>query len=232
MILCFDMDGTLTESRQPIDYAMEKKLQEFIAEGHRVWIVTGSTEPRCREQLRSLFHLAEKVFCCSGAEEWIRGQLVNKDTWSPDIGLVFDLYTFLDKCDFPHKTGKHIDIRSGMVNFSITGQNASQEVRDAFQSYDRKYDYRRELVWDIQDKYPDLHVTRGGTTSIDICPVGGGKQSILKYFDDEVWFFCDEASEDGNDFILAQCIIMQGGKVYHVRHPDQTYDWLEELKFD
>ena len=50
MTFLFDVDGTLTDARKPIDKEFESFLQEFIKH-NKCFIVTGSDRPKTVEQI-------------------------------------------------------------------------------------------------------------------------------------------------------------------------------------
>ena len=233
MILCFDMDGTITEPRKKIDPLMRAMLTTLIDDNYKVWIVTGSNSEKCREQLGSLFYNVDRVFCCSGAEEWMSGfNISTQVTWSPDITLIFALYNILTNCPFEPKTGKHMEIRTGMLNFSFLGRNYSEGDREKFTEWDTKNAYRLYIAKLLQDKFPNIDIMLGGKTSIDIVPKGFGKQSILDRTDEPLWFFGDEIKPLGNDLLLANRVTETGGKVFPVVDWKNTYNLLMELRFD
>ena len=227
-ILAFDVDGTLTDARSPIDQTMLSAMLKLCTL-HRVWLGTGSDEPKCREQLGSLFDEVEVAFCCAGAERWISGTLVSQKEWNPPFQLIADLTHSLEASGYEEKSGSHIEIRTGMVNLSIPGRNATQEQRHRFTEWDEKNYTRRKIANYINDKYPQVHATLGGKTGIDVTERGRGKHVILPYSDDNVWFWGDECRNGGNDQSLAQELTWPGDRVFHTSGWRDTYHQLMEL---
>ena len=69
-IYIFDVDGTLTPSRQP----MTKEFQKFFSEwvkNNKFYLVTGSDIEKLQEQMCYFDIEAEALFTCCGNEMWI-----------------------------------------------------------------------------------------------------------------------------------------------------------------
>lgn len=230
-ILAFDVDGTLTDARKPIDPSILTVMLS-LCETHKVWLVTGSDEPKCREQVGSLFTAVGRAYCCSGAELWVDGLKIKSNDWNPPVQLIIDLFTALEYSEYPEQTGSHVEIRTGMVNLSIPGRKATQAQRDQFTAWDEKTNYRRKVANQINLKYPNVHATIGGKTGIDVTERGRGKHTILADADDAVWFWGDECRNGGNDYTLAQQLELdRRNKVFHTTGWQDTYHQLRELFF-
>ena len=104
----FDVDGTLTPSRQKMDPKFKHFFLKFM-ETHKVWLVTGSDYAKTKEQLGA--EITENVvtcYNCSGSETRHRGEIVNASSWTlPDDARSW-LNTQLLLSEFPIKTGNHI----------------------------------------------------------------------------------------------------------------------------
>ncbi len=228
-ILAFDVDGTITDPRQPIQKPI-LDLLVGLSECERIWLVTGSDEPKCRQQVGPLFNAAERVFCCAGAEMWIATSRVWTKDWNPPVQLIVDLFAALDASGYDELTGKHVEIRTGMVNLSIPGRNATQAQRDRFTAWDEKTGTRRRIAKEINARYPKAHATLGGKTGVDITERGAGKHVILPYSDDDVWFWGDECRVGGNDYSLAQELWLKPkDRVFHTSGWQDTYHQLKEI---
>ena len=68
----FDVDGTLTPSRQKIDKEFSKFFSKFC-KTNEVYLVTGSDRDKTIEQLgKTLYNKAKKVYNCSGNSVWVK----------------------------------------------------------------------------------------------------------------------------------------------------------------
>ena len=66
----FDVDGTLTPSRQVIDSEFEAFMIVFCCK-HDVYLVTGSDRQKTVDQLGlDICYRAKRVYNCSGADVW------------------------------------------------------------------------------------------------------------------------------------------------------------------
>ena len=73
--LCFlfDLDGTLTEPRQPMAYKFELFFSSWI-NNKNVYLVSGSDLPKIKEQVpNNILEKCQGIFSCMGNEYW-RGE--------------------------------------------------------------------------------------------------------------------------------------------------------------
>lgn len=204
MIYLFDVDGTLTPSRQKIDKEFAVWFSKFC-ERESVYLVTGSDKPKTLEQVGEVvYNRCKGVYQCSGNEYWIKETLIRSNNWKlPDIARQF-LVQRLAEENFDIRTGNHIEERPGMVNYSVVGRNANNEQRQAFVAYDKETSSRINTANAFNTMFPDLHATVGGETGLDIAPIGFDKGQIVKDFNktNKIKFFGDAMWEGGNDYSL------------------------------
>ena len=68
---------------------------------------------------------------------------------------------------FP-RTGKHLEDRHGMCNFSVVGRNATLGERKLYVEHDTKMEERETIAKLFRQKFPDIEAVVGGDTGIDI----------------------------------------------------------------
>lgn len=202
----FDVDGTLTPSRKPID---QKFLQEFLQFEKRnpVYLVSGSDYPKTLEQLgRPCIMKAQALFSCCG-NEYRRGrEIMYQSQWKPPADLIDNLLSILQEDRFPLRTGQHIEYRTGMINFSIVGRAATWEQRREFWEYDQETQTRKNIALWLKSEYPECDFSVAGETGIDIYQRGCDKSQIMKWiFESNIIFFGDRTEPGGNDYEIAQC---------------------------
>lgn len=222
----FDVDGTLTPSRQKIDPQFEAWFSNFV-EREKVWLVTGSDYPKTQEQLGSeICESVVTVYNCSGNDVWFKGKRVNSKPFKAPKELYDLMYGWLQASPFPLRTGNHIEERIGAINFSIVGRNANEDERRLYVKHDIEFRERESIAFEI-NHFENISATVGGETGIDIHRTGGDKSQILEDFnkDDEIHFFGDRMDEGGNDFSLAKA--NKRGKNYHVKDWRQTWEILK-----
>ena len=231
----FDVDGTLTPSRQEIDPDFEKYMIEFSNEND-VYLVTGSNREKTIEQVGdTLFHTAKRVYNCSGSDVYEGDLNVYRDEWDIPEDVEEFLMDELHHSKFPIRTGTHVERRPGGINFSILGrgQGVVLEERDEYVKWDRTHHERKNLAIKIKNRFPDLEVQVGGQTGLDISPLGRNKSQILRDFskDDFIYFYGDMMNEGQNDFPLADAIRKKElGFTYHVHSFQHTWDILSLTK--
>jgi phosphomannomutase len=222
----FDVDGTLTDSRQKMNDVFCNFFKDFCV-SNEVYIVTGSDRPKTVEQLgQDLLDLVNCSYNCAGNETWKKSTLVSKEEWTPSSDLICYLETLLERSKFQVKTGKHIEIRNGMVNFSILGRNCDKDQRKEYVNWDLSTSERHHLVEKISRSFPDVDVYIGGETGLDIFKKGGGKASAIPKIridsEDILYYFGDQIFPSGNDYEAA----MMCDHRYNVRNWGETFEIL------
>lgn len=219
IIYMFDVDGTLTPPKQKMDPKFRKEFLKW-AEGKEVYLVSGGSFVRICDQLGGdVMDEIAGVFACMGnvyykkkgdePRAWIFGY---ERQFKPPTGLAPKLAKIVKASVYPVKTGKHTDTRTGMINFSIVGGEATQSQRDAYEKYDLEHKEREKIVAILQDEYPKLDFVIGGAVSIDIFAKGQDKSQVIReHFKDLpedaiIHFIGDRIPYPGNDYAIAQLV--------------------------
>lgn len=231
----FDVDGTLTPSRQVINKKFAVWFRKFCQSNH-VYLVTGSDRPKTLEQIgNTIYNSCNRVYNCNGNDVWEKDVNVRNNPWKIQVSAHQTLRYWLENTQFPHLTGTHIEERPGMVNFSIVGRGANKEQRAEYVKWDKKYNERDNMALYINyndDEFKDIIATVGGETGIDIGPTGSDKSQILKDFNknDSIIFFGDGIFDGGNDYTLAQAIKKTGiGRTHKVSRWEETFEILKNV---
>ena len=190
----FDVDGTLTPSRQRITNEFLPFFVDFMSKND-VYLVTGSDRAKTLEQVTpEVYNNCKRVYNCSGSDVYEGDKNVYRDGWELPKEVERFLQDELDFSQFTIRNGNHIERRPGAVNFSILGRGKDpSEGRGEYVKWDKIHSERRFIALRILDMFPDLNVALGGQTGIDIGPKGADKSQILRDFseDDELHFFGD-----------------------------------------
>ena len=223
----FDMDGTLSESRQPISGEMIDCLRK-IPNSYKKYLVTGSDMAKIEEQIPVdvLLEVFDKVFACNGTRVYntyldlddemnaAEPELIHKvsltDFYS-DSDLNHIVNTLLKLAHETHtkiKTGTFIEWRDSQINFSVVGRNCSREQREDYVKWDKKSKERKKLVEQLEDKFQGwgLSFRLGGQISIDITRQGWDKSYAFNNIDEkpeDCVFFGDKIVPGGNDYDIA-----------------------------
>ena len=227
----FDVDGTLTPSRQQMDFKFMCFMIKFCCT-YDVYLVTGSNREKTAEQVGlDVYNRSIRVYNCSGADVYEKDVNVYKSDWKISDEVEKFLQDELDFSQFPVRCGNHIETRPGGINFSILGRGEGVNLpdREEYVKWDRNTGERILIADRLKNQFPDLNVQIGGQTGLDISD--SDKSQILRDFnpEDELVFFGDMMKEGQNDYPLAQAIDNLGGTNYSVNSWQETYKKLRGL---
>ena len=227
----FDVDGTLTPSRQQMDFKFMCFMIKFCCT-YDVYLVTGSNREKTAEQVGlDVYNRSIRVYNCSGADVYEKDVNVYKSDWKISDEVKKFLQDELDFSQFPVRCGNHIETRPGGINFSILGRGEGVNLpdREEYVKWDRNTGERILIADRLKNQFPDLNVQIGGQTGLDISD--NDKSQILRDFnpEDELVFFGDMMKEGQNDYPLAQAIDNLGGTNYSVNSWQETYKKLRGL---
>lgn len=233
-IYVFDVDGTLTPHRAPVEPGFERFFRQFVAK-QSTYLISGSDISKIKEQLpEDILTACRGVFGCSGAEFWQQGELqYQKDHVFPD-DMLKNFQAFIDGSSYKERHGNHIEMRIGMVNISVPGRGSTMAQRKHYSKWDTATEERRKFIEQFNSVDHPYEASAGGQISIDIVPKGYNKsmamEEILKREPDSgLIFFGDRMAEGGNDKPLADALENAGPP--HRAIPIKTYlDTWEELK--
>ena len=161
----FDVDGTLTPSRQKIEHKFWAPFLIFCRK-HDVYLVTGSDRAKTVEQLGlDICHTAKRLYNCSGSDVYEKGVNVYRDEWELPKKVERFLEDELAYSCFPIRNGNHIERRPGGVNFSILGRHENPfKGRAEYIKWDRERLEREDNADRIRNAFPGLTVALGGQT--------------------------------------------------------------------
>lgn len=234
----FDVDGTLTPPRQEIDPEFSRYFSAWI-KGKNVSLVTGSDAEKTLQQLGPELWSNLVVYQCAGNEIYSNGSLIYRKELKQE--LIEHLVPFLEDCwrssGYSFKLGKdgnHIEVRSGMVNFSVVGRSCSNLERKRYASWDSIVHEREKIREDILQKFPELEVNIGGEISLDIYPKGMDKSLVYKYLaksKSQIYFFGDKTAPGGNDYPLVRALERseQEHIIFSVKSYKETWDILKKI---
>ena len=211
----FDLDGTLAESKQPLQEPMGEALANLLDVAH-VAVISGGDWPQFEKQVASRLPeradrtklwlmptTGTKLYRFDGEWRAVYAELFEDDE-KQKILKAFD--ESLEATGFvPEKTwGERIEDRGSQITFSALGQEAPI---DAKHSWDPDFAKRKVIQADLQKRLPGLSINMGGATSIDITREGVDKAYGLKKLNeasgialDKMMFIGDAIFPGGNDY--------------------------------
>ena len=236
-IYLFDVDGTLTPPLSEIEEEFADVFLSWLHEKKKtVYLVTGSDIEKTKKQVFSPFlDQCAGIFTCSGNVFYSKGRKKYENALDLQTNLLRDLQLYLEQGSaWDRKTGHHIEVRSGMVNFSTVGRNASPNLREAYARWDKDSREREDIVAYITELYPDLEVAIGGQISVDIYPAGKNKAQVVDKLweihgeDIEMIFVGDRNVPGGNDWPLAQRLSsLEGCHWFQIESYEETRALIE-----
>jgi len=233
----FDVDGTLTPPTQKMDSSFLMSFLRWMSD-KRVFLVAGGNYENIKRQIpASILSRTHGVFCSMANEFWMGDKQIYKNHWEPDSRLLDFLTIKQQYTSFglEAKWGeprKNIDIRPGMLNFSIIGRNAGIQERTKYYKWDLKNKERKDIAKSVEMRFPDLDVRIGGQISLDIYPKGNDKSQASRWvrqnIKGKIVFLGDKCEEGGNDYDIVVDIKKHKCDNYHnVKNYKETLKILQ-----
>ena len=233
-IYIFDMDGTLTLSRQKMSKDFSFSFLPWI-KSHIAYLAAGSNYEKITEQLppdvvssfSGIYSSMGNVFHQKGKEIYRNEIKLNKELLRRLEG--FRKNTLYDGEVF----GNYLELRPGMLNFSVLGRNCPFAEREKYYQWDKINLEREAIAKALNEEFSEYDVSLGGKISIDIVSKGCGKEQVAhkiraQHPKDEIIFFGDKTSPGGNDYSLAKALEEIGNsEVVSVNSPDDVLKYLK-----
>ena len=255
-LVLFDVDGTLTEARQPIQKRMLVALHH-LAKECEIGFLTGSGMEYIKEQLwpalndptiRDNCHLLP----CNGTEyivpygetfDDLAYKMISKEVMRKKIGdehfyniirrLCYLQNDLLKNNKNLPVTGHFIQNRQSMLNWCPIGRNATTEERNLFKAVDKTFKIREKYLHKFRQFVKtlniDVTIKLGGDTSFDLYPTGWDKTYALSHFDEtlwDFWFIGDRCEETGNDYELYE-LLKPKRRAFKTAGPSETVDLVD-----
>ncbi len=241
-VYIFDVDGTLTKSRQRMTEEFARFFDEWSSK-NKYYLVTGSDLPKLKEQIPIAYiDRAQGIFTCCGNQFYTNKdynlKLEYENKFKPSDELIKYLKLELKYSSYKTRAGNHIENRGSMLNFSIIGRDCTQEQRDDYFEYDNENGERKRITEVMSRQFPELDAVIGGQISIDIYPKGYDKSQVLKHIEELENFYCpdeylfmgDKTREGGNDYPLAKLMYKTDNcSALQTLGPENTKQYLENL---
>lgn len=214
VLFLFDVDGTLTPSREKATEEMKSFLGS-LRQKALIGFVGGSDLAKQKEQLGDeCIKMFDYWFPENGLHYIKNGEEISSQSYIEYVGekehvrLVNKIMESMSKIDIPVKRGNFIEFRKSMVNVSPVGRSCSRKERKEFCALDKKEKIREKIVNEVSPHFKNLTFSIGGEISIDIFPTGWDKTYCLNHLEKEgvkeIYFFGDMIHVGGNDYEIAQ----------------------------
>ncbi len=237
-LVIFDLDGTLAESKSPLDAEIAALLIRLL-DAVKVAVISGGAWPQFETQLLShlpnddrLKRLSLLPTCGTRFYRWDAGwtQLYADDFTADEKKTIIDaLNNALEASGLrPEKRwGEQIEDRGSQITFSALGQEAPLEIK---KTWDADFAKRKTISRILDPMLPGFSTHLGGSTSIDITKPGIDKaygirklQETLGIAIPDMIFVGDALFPGGNDYPAKQAGVFS----IAVRDPHETKRVIE-----
>lgn len=229
-LYAFDLDGTLAESKQPVDERMCQLIQQLLVT-KPVVVISGCKYDQMSTQFVRRMHPGSRLenlylMPTSGASlyefrnrQW--HQIYNNDFSPRERELVEQAFSMFNAHTTKH--GPQLEFRGSQITFSALGQHAPYEEK---KDWDPDATKRKGMVAMLRQYIPDTFSIRiGGSTSIDVTRAGIDKEFAIKkicehldWKEDNIVFVGDALFKGGNDHPVTKT----GAKVIQTEGPHET----------
>ena len=232
-LIIFDLDGTLAESKSPLDAEISALLHDLLGIV-KVAIISGGGWPQFEKQLLSnLPHderLANLSLLPTCGTEFFRYSGDWKKIYSEDFTpeaeekIVASLKKAVEEAGFKVDKvwGEIIEDRGSQITFSALGQQAPLEEKN---KWDADFAKRKQIKAILDTFIPEFSVRLGGATSIDVTKPGIDKAYGIRKLRDilgislkEMIFIGDALFVGGNDHPAEEAGVVS----IPVRGPSET----------
>jgi len=236
-IIIFDLDGTLAKSKSKLDKEMATLIRELLRKRY-VAVTSGGSFQQFETQflsklpkktnLRNLFlfptsaatgyyYDVKHAHFSQAYAKLMSEQAVRKIIHSFEI--VFREISYIQ----PKKTyGRVFENRGSQLTFSALGQKAPLRIK---QKWDPKQEKRLKIRRHLKRHLPNLEITIGGTTSIDVTKKGVNKtlcvkklKGLLNIERKNMLYVGDALFRGGNDYVMKST----GIRCISVSSPEET----------
>ncbi len=221
-LICFDLDGTLSQHRSPLEETNRKMLDK-LAKRYKLIMVGAGNAPRIYGQMGNY---PIDILANYGMQEskMIDGEfkIIREDTTYPDREYFLKTAQYLrEKYGYTEYKGDSVEFHpSGMVTFALLGTKADVADKIAF---DPTREKRRVMYDEVLSLFPDYTVYIGGSSSFDFSAKQYNKYDAVMKYASEHGYEKDEILYVGDDF-------GDGGGDSHIRLGGMDYVEVKDYR--
>jgi HAD superfamily hydrolase (TIGR01484 family) len=240
LLIVFDLDGTIAESKSPLDAEMATLLGGLLVVV-KVAIISGGNWPQFQKQVLS--HLPQdallkqlsilptcgtKFYRYESSWELLYSEdftVEEKQKIVGSLGQTIAAFGFK-----PQRTwGAQTEDRGSQITFSALGQEAPIEAKE---KWDPDFSKRKQMKVFLDKLIPEFSVRLGGTTSIDITKPGIDKAYGIRKLRDtlgiaipDMIYVGDALFPGGNDYPAKEAGVL----CIQVRDPEESKRVIETI---
>jgi phosphomannomutase len=239
-LIVFDLDGTLAESKSPLDVEMSKLLNSLLSIV-KVAVISGGDWPQFEKQVLANLNqgagLQNLSLLPTCGTKFYRYDSAWTKIYSEDFTaeekakITRSLQQVSDDSGFkPVRVwGEVIEDRGSQITFSALGQQAPLEAKE---KWDPDFSKRKKMQERLAQLIPEFSVRLGGTTSVDVTKPGidkaygiGKLRDTLGIAIREMIFVGDALFPGGNDYPAEEA----GALSIQVKNPHETKRVIETI---
>ena len=204
-LICFDLDGTLSQHRSPI-YPKNRELLDALSKKYKLVMVGAGAAERIYKQMGQY---PIDIIANYGMQEskMIDGAftVVRQNKSNPDREYFLEKASYLrEKYGYTEYKGESVEFHdTGMATFPLLGSRA--DIADKL-VFDPTREKRKAIYPEVLELFPDYTVYIGGSTSFDFTEKKYNKYDAIMayakengYEKDEILFVGDDFGEGGGD---------------------------------
>ena len=237
-LVIFDLDGTLAESKLPVDAEMATLLVRLL-EVVKVAVISGGAWPQFEKQVLSHLpqdsRLKDLSILPTCGTQFYSYDGAWKKLYSEDFSvdekekIINGLNNAIDQSGFraARHWGELIEDRGSQITFSALGQEAPLAEK---KKWDSDFTKRKKIQEILKPLIPAFSIQLGGTTSIDVNRPGIDKAYGVKKLHEilgvtirDMVFVGDAIFPGGNDYPAKQAGVVS----IEVRDPHETKRVIE-----
>jgi phosphomannomutase len=239
-LIVFDLDGTLAESKSPIDDEMSGLLHDLLGIV-KVSVISGGDWPQFETQVlshlpldNSLVNLSILPTCGTKFYQYkVDWKKIYSEDFTADekTKIIAALKKAVAEAGFQVEKvwGEVIEDRGSQITFSALGQQAPLEEK---KKWDPDFAKRKKIKAILDPLIPGFSVRLGGETSVDVTKPGIDKAYGIRKLSDvlgitlqEMIFVGDALFPGGNDYPAEQAGVVS----ISVRGPHETKRVVETI---
>ncbi len=239
-LIIFDLDGTLAQSKSPLDAEMVTLLGVLLSTV-KVAIISGGGWPQFEKQVlahldqnKNLKNLSLLPTCGTKFYRYDLGweKIYSEDFTDTEKQKIIDsLKQTIASQDVrvAKVWGEQIEDRGSQITFSALGQQAPLDEK---KKWDPDFSKRKKIKAVLDTLIPEFSVNLGGTTSVDITKPGIDKAYGIRKLRDtlgitisEMLFIGDALFPGGNDYPAKEAGVVS----IQVRDPHETKRVIETI---
>lgn len=239
-LIVFDLDGTLAESKSPLDAEMSTLLTALLAVV-KVAIISGGNWPQFEKQVLAHLpqgeHLQNLSLLPTCGTKYYRYQTDWQQLYAENftVGerekIIRSLEQVSRDAEFKVEQvwGEVIEDRGSQITFSALGQQAPLPAKE---KWDPDFSKRKKMKERLDQLLPEFSVRLGGTTSVDVTKLGIDKAYGIRKLRDtlgialaEMIFVGDALFPGGNDYPAKEAGVLS----IQVQNPHESKRVIEAI---